>query len=108
MSLSNIIDKANETYALNLTRESAAQIRGKLALAGLTDHSPVPQVLDVVLAMAKEPVTQRYARMKEVKADVSSLCPRCKSRMATATLLGARRARYCTTCKIALPIKKEA
>ncbi len=106
MKLSTYITQANRTYRLGLDREQLRELHGRLRSAGFSSPLRDPSaVLDAVLTTADTMKRSPYRSMKaEVVADVDN-CPRCHGRFENVMLLHDRRARYCGSCAITLPVK---
>jgi hypothetical protein len=115
MTITSLVQDVNKTYKLNLTPTHQQEIVGKLRLMGSNDGTPANQIVDRVLEFAKSQkqgfknYERLSARTKVTAAtfEPSKKCPKCGCRMTIVGLLNDRKAYYCASERITLPMKVE-
>lgn len=118
MKLTDIIDQANNTYALRLTSSERRTLQYRLVGAGYRAAVTSRQIgpaLDAILQttdhLRSRPrlavaTADTYGQMKiESSAESTDGCPRCSQTMTQVGLVGDRIARYCPACNVTLPMR---
>jgi uncharacterized protein with PIN domain len=120
MDLKNLVKTASATYDLAFDAKDTVEMCRRLRLAGfgsVVSAGATGKALDTILTISdqikRRPSRQTprfvYASLKrEVEADAdASVCPRCRTKMVDVMLVASRKAAYCASCSIALPVKTQ-
>lgn len=109
MSLKTVLSEIDIKQNLNLSDDEKSSILYALRLAGLKDNTVEADVVSIVASQLKilrggrtNPLTHKVK-----SALVIEECPICKGSMKGIVLGDGRKATYCTTHKVVMPIKEE-
>lgn len=113
MRLDTLVEQANKSLSLGMNSESVNDVVARMRLAGYTSDVPQTQVssaYDMVVALTRNS-TRVGASYSEVKAETTmqwDVCAICQGKMADVELVGGRKAKYCQTDHVTMPVKAEA
>ena len=109
MSIKAAISKLDVEQKLSLTDEEKSDLLYSCRSAGLSDISDNKNIEDVVISQVKKlrnTKTQNPLTKKAKSALSIDECPICKGSMKAVSLAGGRKATYCATHKVVMPVKE--